>query len=545
MIGLCCLLVYNANRRAISAGDTYPARYLPFAIWHHHTVLLDPIASLTAQGRGDAFWMVRVPGGAHVISVYPVVLPLLAAPLYLPAIGYLHLRGWADWRVDFIARIMEKLSASFIAALSAALLYLLLRRRASERTALLLTFAYAFGTTTWVVSSQALWAHGMAELLVIGFLLVLTAPCTATRAIAAGLLCGLLAANRPPDAILAAALGAYALFWAGRRAALVVTAAVLPAIPVLAYNLAVAHHIAGGYGQRGDNVGFFQHDVLSGLAGLFFSPTRGLFVFSPFLLLLVVAWRWLPRDRSERALTLALSAGILVQVLLYAKTDWRAGVSWGPRFLTDFLPMLMWIVTPAAAALRGFGRMCFLLAIGVAITIEGIGAFCYTGSTDAAIVAVNRGPRKMQAAWEWRNAPFIASLKDGVAPSELTIRTKGGFDAIEAGGRATSTVIAGREVVATGWALAGHATPWQVEVIVDGKESTRSQTFHARTDIERTLQESSTAGWRIPLNTANLAPGEHDLTAFAWVSAKGDRHYLGERKLFVQPDPTSDGTVAT
>ena len=48
LLGLFCLLVYNANLRAISAGDCYPARYLPFAIWRHHTVLLDPIAPLTA-----------------------------------------------------------------------------------------------------------------------------------------------------------------------------------------------------------------------------------------------------------------------------------------------------------------------------------------------------------------------------------------------------------------------------------------------------------------------------------------------------------------
>ena len=59
LIGLCCLLVYNANGRAISAGDTYPARYLPFAIWRYHSVLLDPVAEITAQGRGKAaFWMV-------------------------------------------------------------------------------------------------------------------------------------------------------------------------------------------------------------------------------------------------------------------------------------------------------------------------------------------------------------------------------------------------------------------------------------------------------------------------------------------------------
>src|SRR5262245_57317664 len=220
LIGLCCLLVYNANGRAISAGDAYPARYLPFAIWRHHSILLDPIAPLAAQGRGDeAFWMVPVPGG-HVISLYPVVLPVLIAPLYLPAVGYLHLRGWTDGRLDHVARVMEKLAASLLAALSASLLYLLLRRRPAATIALVLTLAYAFGTTTWVISSQALWQHGMAELLVIGALLLLTGSCTTPRALAAGLLCGLIAGNRPPDVILAAALGAYGLFWAGRRAAL-------------------------------------------------------------------------------------------------------------------------------------------------------------------------------------------------------------------------------------------------------------------------------------------------------------------------------------
>jgi hypothetical protein len=310
LIGLFCLLVYNANLRAISAGDTFPARYLPFAIWRYHSVVLDPIAPLTAQGRGKtAFWMVSVPGG-HTLSLYPVVLPVLLAPLYLPAAEALYVRGWTEERLDRTARVMEKLSASLVAALSAALLYLLLRRRVAAPTARLLTVAYAFGTSTWVIGSQALWQHGMAELLVIGALLFLTAPCTAPRALAAGLLLGLIAGNRPPDVVLAAALGAYGLFWAGRRAALLAAAAALPMGLVLLYNLGMAHKIAGAYGWRGD-ASFFQHDLLSGLAGLLFSPTRGLFVFSPFLLFLVLAWRPLPRgvgERGERGLTLAMSA---------------------------------------------------------------------------------------------------------------------------------------------------------------------------------------------------------------------------------------------
>jgi hypothetical protein len=104
LIGLCCLLVYNANLRAVSAGDTYPARYLPFALWQHHSLYLDAVAPLANQGRGPAaYWMLPLPDG-HIISLYPVTLPVLIAPLYLPAVAYLHLRDWTDWRLDRTAK---------------------------------------------------------------------------------------------------------------------------------------------------------------------------------------------------------------------------------------------------------------------------------------------------------------------------------------------------------------------------------------------------------------------------------------------------------
>ena len=531
LIGLCCLLVYNANWRAISAGDTYPARYLPFAIWQHQTLFLDPVASVTAQGRGDrAFWMVRLPDG-HLISLYPVVVPVLLAPLYLPAVGYLHMRGWTDARLDRIARLMEKLSASLVAALSASLLYLLLRRRAAAPIALLLTIAYAFGTTTWVISSQALWQHGMAQLLVIGALLLLTAPCTAPRALAAGLLLGLIAVNRPPDVILAAALGLYGLFWTGRRAALLVAAAALPVGLVLLYNLDVAGNIGGGYGLKG-SAAFFRHDLLTGVAGLLVSPTRGLFVFSPFLLFLFLAWRHLPRDRAERGLTLAMSVAVLLQIVLYAKADWRSGVSWGPRYMTDLLPLLIWMLVPVVASLRGVLRTGFVAAVGVAVAIEAIGAFYYTGATDW--WALDTGPHKMRGAWRPGNAPFVGSLRQGLAPAELTTRMQGSFDGIEADGRPASAVTAGREAVATGWA---HTTPWRVGIVIDGGEPIFSRTLFDR--------GAGGAGWRIPFDTAALAPGEHHLSAYAWVARNGEPRYLAERKLTVVAAPPAGHEPAT
>ncbi len=531
LIGLCCMLVYNANRRAISAGDTYPARYLPFSIWQNHSLLLDPIARITAQGRGHgAFWMVPARGG-HIISLYPIVQPVLLAPLYLPAVAYLHYTGWTDGRLDHVARIMEKLCASFVAALSAALFYLLVRRRASVSIALLITLAYAFGTTTWMISSQALWQHGMAELLVVGTMLLLTGPCTGPRVLAVGLLCGLMAGNRPPDALLAAALGVYGLIWAGRRRAVLLAAgAALPAGLLLAYNLGLAENLAGAYGRMG-SVGFFRFDLVSGLCGLLFSPMRGLFVYSPFLLFLVLAWRLPPEDRG---LSLALRIAVVLQLLLYAKIDWRIGGYWGSRYLTDLLPFLLWMLVPVVVSLRALGRACFVIAVGLAVAIEGIGAFWYVSASD-----------DWTSAWDWRNAPFVASLRHGPAPAELLVEMRGQLDAIESGDLPISSLAAGQEIVAVGWALAGHATPKQVAVSVDGRRPVGSRAFYDRPDVRSALRESNPAGWRIPLDTSGLAAGKHRLSAFAWASEGGERYYLGEHEVTIQAAPVASGIAPT
>jgi hypothetical protein len=546
VIGLCCFAIYNANLRSITAGDTYPARYLPFAIVQYHTIFMEPVARVAEQGRGDgAFWMLHRPDG-HILSLYPAVVPVLIAPLYVPAVAYLHLRGWTDARLDHVAKVMEKLTASLLAALSASLLYLLLRRRTTASTALLLTVAYALGTTTWVISSQALWQHGMAELLVIGALLLLTGPCGAARVILAGLLLGLIACNRPPDIVIAAALGTYGLLWAGRRRApLLVAAAALPMLLVLFYNLGFGGNVAGGYGVIG-KAQFFDHPLLPGMGGVLVSPTRGLLLYSPFLLFLVLAWHHRPTGRDERRLTWAMVAAVVIQILLYAKADWRGGLSWGPRYMTDLLPILTWMLVPVVTALRGAGRMGFLLAVGVAMAIEAIGAFSYSGWLDIPMYAADpdQQHQDMRAAWEWRNSPIVTAIRNGLAPPDLAANVRGSFDAIQSGGRTISSIAAGQQVAATGWALAGSATPWQVALSVDGHTGGASRAFSDRPDVRATLHETSPAGWRIELDTSGLAPGKHRVTAMAWAYEKGEGHYLDERELTVLAAAEADADLA-
>jgi hypothetical protein len=413
LLALLALLVYNSNLRSIPSGDTFPARYLPFALWQHGSLYLDSVLQASGQGRtSDLYWIVPLPGDRHA-SQYPVVTPLVAAPLYLPAVAYLEARGTNLIRLWRLGEVMDKLAASAIASLAVGLLYLLLSRRVRRREAVLLTVAFAFGTSTWVIGSQTLWQQGTAELLAVLLLLAVTGEPTPARIAAAGALCGLLVANRPFDALLALGIGVYALVWARRRAPLLLLAAAVPLALLLAYNLTVFGLAGGGYEwvvRNSHPADQFAQPLLTGLADVLASPYKGLFVYSPFLLVLTfaLARRGLGEGR-ERLLGLCLLGAVVLQTALYAKaTHWEGGSCYGPRFLTSMLPLLVWLLAPALATLRGWERDVFAAGLAFAIYAQAVGAFFYPqGASDM-----------VSAAWAWSlpRAPYFQELRGGPAP---------------------------------------------------------------------------------------------------------------------------------
>ena len=183
---------------------------------------------------------------------------------------------------------MEKVSASVLAAIASGLMFVVLRRE-GNRWALPLALAFAFGTDTWMISSQALWQHGSGELLIaLGLLLSLTRA-SPWRTGLLGFVCVLIAANRQPDALIA---GAFVLveLWCRRRHALwLLAGAALPLAGLLYYNLAFVGNLLGGYGlYNSQGMLTFWHVGFLGLPALLVSPTRGLLVFCPFLIFIAV-----------------------------------------------------------------------------------------------------------------------------------------------------------------------------------------------------------------------------------------------------------------
>ena len=530
LLGLVCLVVFNANLRQIGSGDTIPARYLPLGLWRFGTLKLDPIARWVARGHllmttlkvtppadvsvmPPAYWIVRG-RDRHLVSFYPVVAPLLVAPLYLPAVVYLNRHGWQQPEVDRVAEIMEKLSASVLAALATVVMYIVLRRE-GKRWSFVLALAFALGTNTWMISSQALWQHGTGELLIALALLLGISPASRRNAAALGAVCVLIAANRPPDALLAGAIALHSMWTRRRTVPWLLAGGMVLLAPLLIYNLAVAGSVAGGYGKvavpGGNVLSLFQNSAWKGIAGLLVSPTRGLLVFSPFLIFVPLGlWARL-RNPTTRGLALALSVAVMCQLLLYSLTDWRGGTSWGPRYLTDILPVLVWLLAPATLVLHPLGRAFLGMAMAASAIIQGIGAFWYTGTSEEIIFG--RDPTSMRAAWDFKNLPFLVELRHPPARGELQCNTATGIDGV--GGTppnpdGPAPMLTPGSVI-EGWALACDRTPTEVFLLIDGVIIGSTQHFTARPDVDLTMHTKSASGWAVSADIRGVTPGEHVL----------------------------------
>ncbi|HSX59081.1 MAG TPA: hypothetical protein VLF18_02670 [Tahibacter sp.] len=553
LLAVACFVIYNANLRQIGAGDTIAARYLPLVLWHDGTLQLDEHARLIARGHPQtlsrfrpanadgkavyfepsAYWLVRT-RHHELASFYPPVTPLLVAPLYAPAAFWLDAKGWEQPQVDRIAEWMEKLAASLLAALASVLVYLLLRREGNPWS-LPLALAFALGTNTWMISSQALWQHGTGELLIALALLLVIGPATATRLALLGAACVLMAANRPPDGLIAAAIGAFVLIRNWRSTVWLAAGAAVPLAALLYYNLGFIGHLAGGYGVVKPPGNFFQA-AWSGLAGLLVSPSRGLLVFAPFLIFVPFGLTQRLRARETRGLAIALTLAVVAQILLYAQGDWRAGTSWGPRWLTDILPILIWMLAPAPLVLRPAARGLFAAAIAASIGIQAVGAFWYTRTSDELIFGEDPA---LGGAWNWGNIPFVAELRHAPAPGELLCDARGTIDRIGPTRLPLAGALPALEPGAAieGWALACERSPAQLLLLVDGIVVGATTGFLPRPDVDAALQTQAPSGWRVVANLWGVAPGERVLQLAVRVQPRSDFRIVREQRVIVQPQP--------
>jgi hypothetical protein len=418
LLFLALSVVYHANLRPVDSGDALPGSLVPFAIFLDHTVSLDRFAPWIHDHVQHAGGIVYASHG-HYFSLYPIGGALLVSPLYFPLAFLGRLRDWDPESLVMLARIAGKFAAAAIAALSAVVLLLLLKRITTAPWAWCLTLVYAFGTETWSVSSQALWQHGPGELAIIGGFYFLQYWSEDRRRNGALWLCGACAAAaliiRPTNVVLLPAL--LAALWLAKATLMQHLRFWIPtllgALVIGSYNFYVFQRISGGY-----DLASFDGSIPSGLAGLLLSPGRGLLIYSPIPLFAVFAFLTPAGARSRNPLLVTAVVFVILDTIVMARWRvWWGGYCWGPRLLTELVPPLIVMMALGVSAMNHSGlgawpRRAFAVLALYSILIQGVGVFFYPkGHWDGTPQSVDRASARL---WDWRDNPIARTVSGGL-----------------------------------------------------------------------------------------------------------------------------------
>lgn len=356
---------------------------------------------------------------------------LAAAPLYLLAQRFA--------RVNNIHAVL--LLNVFVTAATGATLFVILRRLGYRRiTASLVTLAYGLATTAWPYARSLLreplvalvWALATLGLIIwrqtgrrrclicclVALGLSMLVKVSSLVAIPAFLLAIALSTPRPQRKRAWAIVGVAGLLALGMAMALLVwRLGSLPSIASYTTRYPVKQSMLRAY-------------------GLLFSPAKGVFFFSP--VLLVATLGWVELWRRDRVIVL-LAAGVTAGVLyLYGNNDmWYGGLAWGPRFMVPLLPLL---AIPLAGVLENRRLVVRILAtagivIGVMLQVPAA-----TASWGRAVQQLplpldpdlpwydlrlwRRSPALFQAFhWraEWLNLLWLHSMSDGSLARDLKL----------------------------------------------------------------------------------------------------------------------------
>src|SRR5262249_46061237 len=152
--------------------------------------------------------------------------------------------------------------------------------------------AAGLGSDLWTVASQAPWQHGPAALALVLSLLLLVPerPMTRTRLLLAGLTTALLVTFRPLDLILAVVIPAWVALHHPRQLAWFLPAPVLVGAILITFNLWYFGRADGGqhalesqHMAMHGTAGAWSGDLVAGASGTLLSPSRGLFVYCPWV----------------------------------------------------------------------------------------------------------------------------------------------------------------------------------------------------------------------------------------------------------------------
>lgn len=341
----------------------------------------------------------------HYYYFFPLGSSIAAIPLVAVALAA---------GVDILdeERTLQVIAAAIIAAACVVLMYRLARYFLGRVLSLALALLFWFATPLASTGATAMWSQNFAALFGLMALVATVAATRDHRSWTWALLGGSLfmaILSRPSMAILAAGALLYTLVFATRvalRACVALAALTLPVIAISRHffdQLLPAYYLPQRLGSE---------ESVAGLLGILVSPSRGLVVFVPMLLLIPLMALIPPRIQRSRLPLLALAVmwPVLTVLAVGRFGHWWGGWSYGPRLLTEVIPgiFLATVLVWPTAVRTGAARVI----VSVWIVLAGFGVYVHTvqGLFNPWTAEWNRAPNvdvRPETLWDWRYPQFL------------------------------------------------------------------------------------------------------------------------------------------
>ena len=400
------LLAVFAASPVITSTDSRWAIHTAMSFAKGHGGDLTDYLPIVAQ---QGFYSIEYPDG-RPRTRYPIGTALIAMPAVV-VIAWLRPQ-WAAGLPYAIPAKTEQFIASIVGAAAGVVFYwVILSQFQSQAIALASTAIFSFCTSIWSTATRALWQHGpLVLMLAIAMLLLARARRRPELIQYVALPLAMAYLVRPIAIISIVVLSTYVLLFYRAWFVRYMCWSMLVAIPWITYNFTIYHHAVPAYYH---SEAFSQSTRFGeGLLGNLLSPSRGLFVFSPVLLFALSGFALAMRDREQRPLNLAYGAIIVGNTIVVgAASRWWGGHTFGPRFMTDVIPFLVYFTafnfrlpeTFRPRTQTAVSAAVAVLAL-VSLTIHAHGALRYaTWQWNIAPTNIDDDPSR---AWDWRDPQF-------------------------------------------------------------------------------------------------------------------------------------------
>jgi hypothetical protein len=423
------LMIYRSNDGNLYTYDSAPASLFTLNALEHHTLAFDDFRTSYLNTGGTRYIFTEAANG-HLEPIFPIGTALLASPYYawktLEAATHGPLPDITAATFESMRLSQEKEAASLIAALAAALFFICATRLSSWAAALLPTIAFAFGSDMWTVASQALWQHGSVALVTLAMMLaLLSRPPRELRGralLVAGLCAGYLPVIRPTALVYSLAGIAFVAWFVRKKRAIFGAGVIAGLLPGALWNGLVFHSLIGGYVVNDRSYDFSLRQFFEGASGLLASPSRGIFVFTPFVLFSIAGAVVALRQRTPQArLMQLLSLASLATFANYAFfSRWQGGSTFGPRYLTDLIPtaalLLVYVIprdirTATLARRAGMAMLALTIAASVGIQVAGANGEPKTNWSGVPI-DISAAPERI---WTWNDCQIERDARATIA----------------------------------------------------------------------------------------------------------------------------------